>query len=53
MFDDSFMKANSDKSHFLLSTEATFVANINGNVISNSEIEKFSGLTIDYQLNFD
>ena len=47
------MKAKSDKSHLFLSTEAALVANIKNEIISNNEIDKLLGVTIDYQLNFD
>ena len=47
------MKANSDKSHLLLSTSTSSTANINGDIIKNSESEKLLGVTIDYKLNFD
>ena len=52
-FDDNYMKANSDKSHLLLSTEEKLNANINGDLISNSKSEKLLGVTIDSKLNFD
>ena len=45
------MKANSDKSHLLLSTSTSSTANINGDIIKNSE--KLLGVTIDYKLNFE
>ena len=44
---DNFMKANSDKSNLLLSTEEFLVANINGDIISNSKIEKLLDVTIE------
>ena len=47
------MKANSDKSHLLLSTEENLNANINGDIIPNSKSEKLLGVTIDCKLNFD
>ena len=47
------MKANSDKSHLLLSTSTSSTANINGDIIKNSESEKLLGVTIDYKLNFE
>ena len=48
-FGDQNIKAKSDKSHYLISTEAFFVANINW----NSKVEKLLEVKIDYQLNFD
>ena len=47
------MKANSDKSHLLLSTSTSSTANINGDIIKNSESEKLLGVTTDYKLNFE
>ena len=52
-FDDNYMKANSDKSHLLLSPEENLNANINGDIIPNSKSEKLLGVTIDCKLNFD
>ena len=52
-FENNLMKANSDKSHLLLSTSTSSTANINGDIIKNSESEKFLGVTIDYKLNFE
>ena len=42
------MKANSDKSHLLLSTESDLdvTANINEDIISNSKSEKLLGVII-------
>ena len=51
--DDNFVKASSDKSHLLFSTEAPLVVNSNGGIISNSKTENLLGVTIDYQLHFD
>ena len=52
-FENDLMKANSDKSHLLLSTSTSSTANINGDIIKNSESEKLLGVTIDYKLNFE
>ena len=52
-FENNLMKANSDKSHLLLSTSTPSTANINGDIIKNSESEKLLGVTIDYKLNFE
>ena len=41
------MKANSDKSHLILSIEAALVANNNGDIISNSNIEQLLGVKMD------
>ena len=47
------MKANSDKSHLLLSSSTPSTANINGDIVKNLESEKLLGVTIDYKLNFE
>ena len=52
-FENNLMKANSDKSHILLSALTSSTANINGDIIKNSETEKLLGVTIDYKLNFE
>ena len=52
-FENNLMKTNSDKSHLLLSTSTSSTANINGDIIKNSESEKLLGVTIDYKLNFE
>lgn len=45
-FDDNYMKASSDKSHFLLTSESDVVeqgtANINMAIISNSKSDKLA-----------
>ena len=48
-FENNLMKANSDKSHLLLSTSTSSTANINGDTIKNYEPEKLLGVTIDYK----
>ena len=53
LFTYNFMKANSDKSHLLLSTNETVTANIDNNIITNSKSEKLLGVTIDSKLDFD
>ena len=52
-FGNNLMKANSDKSYLLLITLTSFTANINGDIIKNSESEKLFGVIIDYELNFE
>ena len=52
-FENNLMKANSDKSCSLLRTSTYSSANINGDIIKNSESEKLLGVTIDYKLNFE
>ena len=41
------MKANSDKSHLLLSTSTSSTAIINGDIKKKIESEKLLGITID------
>ena len=52
-FENNSIKANSGKSHFLLSTLTSFTANINGDIVKKSESEKLLGVTIDYKLKFE
>ena len=52
-FENNLMKASSDKSNMLLSALASSTANINGDIIKNSETEKLLAVTIDYKLNFE
>ena len=52
-FENNLMKKNSDKGHLLRSTSTSSIANINGDVIKNSESEKLQGVMIDYKLNFE
>ena len=47
------MKANFDKCHLLLSKNGNYEGNINENRISNTEFEKFLGVTLDNRLNFN
>ena len=47
------MKANSDKSHLLCSTEEIVQANINNDIIRSSKSEKLLGVTIDCNLSFE
>ena len=52
-FNNNFMKANSDKSHLIMScTEAT-IAMIDGLPIDSSKTEVLLGITIDHELKFD
>ena len=49
------MKADSDKSHLLLSSKSDVdvTAQVNRDIVSNSKSEKLYGVTIDYKLTFD
>ena len=52
-FNNNFIKANSDKSHLIMScTEATITA-IDRLPIDSSKTEVFLGITIDHGLKFD
>ena len=52
-FNNNFMKANSDKSHLIMScTEAT-AAMIDGLPIDSRKTEVLLGITIDHELKFD
>ena len=52
-FEINEMKANSEKSHLLLSTEKEHQANINENIITNTQNEKLLGVIIDSKLRFN
>ena len=52
-FQNNGMKANSDKSHLILSTQEVFEANINNDIIYSSNSKKLLGITIDSKLKFD
>ena len=52
-FNNNFMKANSDKSHILLSCNEPFTALINGFFIESNTKEILLGITIDRDLKFD
>ena len=52
-FSDNSMKANSDKSHVILSTSDTYSVNCGGNITHNSATEKLLGITIDSKLTFE
>ena len=52
-FSDNFMKANSGKSHLLMSgTEAT-QANVDGSMINSSQKEILLGIDLDSELKFE
>ena len=48
-----YMKANTEKSHFLLSDSNKLTANIDGNVIESEENQILLGITIDSNLSFN
>ena len=50
---NNYMKANTDKSHFLLSGNNKVTANIDGSIIKSEENQVLLGVTIDSNLSFD
>ena len=52
-FSDNFMKANSGKSHLLMSSTETTHANIDGSMIKSTKKEILLGINIDGELKFE
>ena len=52
-FNNNFMKANSDKSHLIMSCAEATTAVIDGLPIVSSKTEVLLGITIDHELKFD
>ena len=52
-FRNNYMKANTDKSHPLLSGNSNLTANIDGNVIESEGNQVLLGITIDSNLSFN
>ena len=52
-FNNNFMKANSDKSHLIMSCAEATTAMIDGLLIDSSKTEVLLGITIDHELKFD
>ena len=52
-FNNNFMKANSDKSHLIMSCVEATTAMIDGLPIDSSKTEVLLGITIDHELKFD
>ena len=50
---NNYMKANTDKSHHLLSGNSNLTANIDGNVIESEETQVLLGITIDSNLSIN
>ena len=50
---NNYMKANTDKSHILLSGNNKATANIDGHIIESEESQVLLGVTIDSNLSFD
>ena len=52
-FNNNFMKANSDKSHLIMSCAEATTAMIDGLPIDSSKTEVLLGIIIDHELKFD
>ena len=52
-FRNNYMKANTDKSHLLLSGNSNLTANIDGNVIESEGNQVLLGITIDSNISFN
>ena len=52
-FHDNYLKANSGKSHVMLTTDNKQKINVKGSPISNKKIVKLLGLTVDNKLSFE
>ena len=52
-FHDNYFKANSDKSHVMLTTDNKQNINVKGSPISNEKIVKSLGVTVDNKLSFE
>ena len=52
-FSDNFMKANSDKSHLLMSGTETTHANVDGSMIKPNKKEILLGINLDSELKFE
>ena len=52
-FHDNYLKANSGKSHVMLTTDNKLKINVKGSPISNKKIIKLLGVTVDNKLSFE
>ena len=52
-FHDNYLKANSGKSHVMLTTDNKLKTNVKGSPISNKKIVKLLGVTVDNKLSFE
>ena len=52
-FQNTLLKGNADKCHFLVSTSQDVSLNVNNFKIKNSDCDKFSGVKFDSKLRFD
>ena len=53
LFHDNYLKANSGKSHVMLTTDNKVKINVKGSAISNEKIVKLLGVTVDNKLSFE
>ena len=52
LFRENYLKANSGKAHVILTKDNKLKINIKGSLISNKNIVKLLGLTVDNELSF-
>ena len=52
-FHDNYLRANSGKSHVMLTTDNKQKINVKGSPISNEKIVKLLGVTVDNKLSFE
>ena len=52
-FHDNYLKANSGKSHVMLTTDNKLKINVKGSPISNEKIVKLLGVTVDNKFSFE
>ena len=52
-FENTLLKGNANKCHFLVSTSQDVSLNVNNFKIKNSDCDKFSGVKFDSKLRFD
>ena len=52
-FHDNYLKANSDKSHVMLTTDNKLKINVKGSPISNEKTVKLLGVTVDNKFSFE
>ena len=52
-FHDNYLKADSGKSHVMLTTDNKRKINVKGSAISNEKIDNLLGVTVDNKLSFE
>ena len=53
LFRDTYLKANSGKSRFVLTTDKKLKINVKGSLVSNEEIVKLLGVAVNSKLSFE